>query len=394
MVYTCCTAWGLGMPWKETTPMLERSQFVRAWETGLYTVTELSQDFGISRATAYKWIHRYQDFGDDGLKEKSRRPHNSPRKTPAEIEEAIVALRKKKPRWGPKKIIEVLSNVEPEVRWPAPSTAGEVLKRHGMIKPQKRRRRWRHPGTPPILATRANELWTIDFKGQFRLGDRSICYPLTIQDRWSRYILTCRGLKGPFLVDVKATMEHAFREYGLPVRIRSDNGGPFVSRGIGGLTKLNVWWLSLGIEHERIEKGRPDQNGAHERMHRELKAETANPPAPDISRQEVRFDTFRQEYNYERPHEGIDQKLPGDLWVTSQRPYPAFLDQPEYPISFEQRKVDSSGHFKIRGKACFISEALKGCTIGMKPIDDSIWAIFYSNTLLGRFDERTRRIYE
>ena len=360
----------------------------------MFTVTELSQDFGISRATAYKWIHRYEDFGDDGLKEKNRRPHKSPRKTPAKIEEAIVALRREKPRWGPKKIIKVLSKERPDITWPAPSTAGEVLKRHGMVKPRGKRRRWRHPGTPPILATQANELWTVDFKGQFRLGDRSICYPLTIQDRWSRYVVVCHALKGPFLVDVKETMERAFREYGLPKRIRSDNGGPFVSRGIGGLTKLNVWWLGLGIEHERIEKGRPDQNGAHERMHRELKAETANPPAPDMPRQEILFDAFRQEYNYERPHEGIDQQLPGDLWVPSQRPYSLSLDQPDYPIFFERRKVDSSGHFKIRGKQYFISGALEGCTIGLKPIDDYTWAIFYANTFLGHFDERTRRITE
>jgi hypothetical protein len=204
----------------------------------------------------------------------------------------------------------------------------------------------------------------------------------------------CHGLNGPFLAEVKETMECAFQNYGLPERIRSDNGGPFVSRGIGGLSKLNVWWLSLGIEHERTGKGRPDQNGAHERMHRELKAETANPPASDMTKQEARFDTFRHEYNHERPHEGIGQQRPGKLWVKSSRSYSGSFDPLEYPRSFERRKVDSGGHFKINGVQHFISEALEGCTIGMKPLADATWAIFYANTLLGHFDERTKRIYE
>lgn len=381
------------MPWKDTSPMDERRALIRAWEAGVYSISELSGQYGVSRVTAYKWIQRFLEEGLEGLQDRSRRPISSPRRTSKEVEDAIVAIRKRKQNWGPKKIIARLSKRYPDRPWPAVSTGGEILKRHGLVQPRKRRRQWDHPKPPPITVTRANELHTIDFKGEFRLGDTTICYPLTIQDRWSRFIVGCRALPGPFFNDTKAAMEQIFRDYGLPERIRSDNGTPFASTGIAGLSKLNVWWMSLGIVHERTDKGRPDQNGAHERMHRELKAETTRPPADDMKGQDRSFRVFTDEYNYERPHEGIGQRLPSELWTPSPRPFPSSQPKPEYPGHFEIRKVYDKGRFKFNKQRIFLSEALDGWTIGLEPVDDGIWSIVFFNTLLGRYDERSGKIY-
>jgi transposase InsO family protein len=244
-----------------------------------------------------------------------------------------------------------------------------------------------------LKADRPNELMTVDFKGEFRLGDRSLCYPLTIQDRFSRYVLACQGLPSPRLEDVRAVMERLFRDIGLPERIRTDNGEPFASHGISGLTRLNVWWMRLGIQHERIAKGCPYQNGAHERMHHDLKAETTRPPAKTLSGQQILFDEFVKEYNTVRPHEGISQKRPGDLWIPSHRPYPERLIDPDYPGYFEVRRVRHNGDIKLKGGRCFVSLALAGQLIGLEPIDDGVWSLIFHKTLLGRIDEKTRRVY-
>jgi transposase InsO family protein len=234
---------------------------------------------------------------------------------------------------------------------------------------------------------------TIDFKGEFRLGDTSVCYPLTIQDRFSRYVLTCMGLASPRLDDVRSAMEELFREVGLPERIRTDNGEPFASHGISGLTRLNVWWMWLGIQHERIDKGCPYQNGAHERMHQELKAETTRPPAFSLSGQQLLFDEFVRTYNEVRPHEGIGQQKPSDLWTPSPRTYPERLVDPEYPGYFEVRRVRSGGEIKFKGQMQFVSQALAGQLIGLEPVDDGIWSVIFAKTLLGRFDDRQQRIF-
>ena len=372
--------------------MFERVRFIEVWKTGLFAVKELCEHFAVSRKTGYKWIGRYRAEGHSGLVDRSRAPHGCPHKTPDEIEAAIVAMKEVKPRWGPKKIIHELRRLEPDRRWPAESTAGEVLKRHGLVEKRKRRSKWKHPRVPPIVATRPNELWTIDFKGQFRLGDGSMCYPLTIQDRMSRYVLCCDGLEGPRLLPVMSSMERLFREVGLPERIRSDNGEPFASHGLAGLTRLNVWWMLLGIAHERIDKGRPDQNGAHERMHRELKAETTWPPAATAPGQQILFRDFRGDYNCHRPNEAIDQRRPAELWSPSPRPYPDRLSDPEYPGHFEVRRVRGRGDIKFRGYAQFVSHALAGHLIGLEPVDDGVWSVIFGRTLLGMYDERARRI--
>lgn len=373
--------------------MGERKVFIRAWEAKVFTMTELCEHFGVSRKTGYKWIQRFQEEGLGGLEDRSRAPHSCPHQTPGDLETEIIEMRLKRVRWGPKKIIDELQRTHPDKDWPAISTAGGILDRAGLVKKRKRRRRWQHPGKPTLKADRPNELLTIDFKGEFRLGDKSICYPLTIQDRWSRYVLTCKGLGSPRLDDVRDTMEELFREVGLPERIRSDNGAPFASHGIAGLTRLNVWWMLLGIRHERIEKGRPDQNGAHERMHQEVKADTTRPPAYNLKGQQGLFDEFVKTYNEERPHEGIGQHRPSDLWRPSRRVYPARILEPEYPGHFEVRRVRSGGEIKFKGQLPYLSQALSGQPIGLEPIDDGIWSVVFANTLLGRYDERKRTIF-
>ncbi len=373
--------------------MVQRAVFIEALESGLFTMKELCEHFRVSRKTGYKWLNRYREEGLVGLSDRSRAPHFCPHKTDAEIEAEIIGMKKQWTRWGPKKIIDELARTRPEVRWPAVSTAGDILKRAGLVKKRKRRRRWQHPGKPTLKADRPNELHTIDFKGEFRLGDRSICYPLTIQDRCSRLVLVCKGLSSPRLEDVRQAMEQLFREVGLPERIRSDNGSPFASSGIAGLTRLNVWWMRLGIRHERTEKARPDQNGAHERMHQELKAETTRPPAYRLAGQQVLFDEFVETYNEIRPHEAIGQRRPRDLWHPSPRAFPDRLPEPDYPGHFEVRRVRSGGEIKFKSRMQFVSQALAGQTIGLEPIDDGIWSVVFMNTLLARFDERKRKIF-
>jgi transposase InsO family protein len=373
--------------------MMERMVFIRAWEADVYTMKELCEHFGVSRKTGYKWVNRFQEGDPESLGDRSRAPHTCPHKTSPDVEAAIIGMRRKHKRWGPKKIIKELRTAEPERVWPAVSTAGAILKRAGLVKKRKRRRRWQHPGHSPLKADRPNELMTVDFKGEFRLGDKSVCYPLTIQDRFSRYVMACKGLPSPRLNDVRITMEGLFREVGLPERIRTDNGEPFASHGISGLTRLNVWWMRLGIQHERMDKACPYQNGAHERMHQELKAETTRPPAYSLGGQQILFDDFVREYNQVRPHEGIGQRHPNELWKPSPRPYPEDLDDPEYPGYFEVRRIRTGGEMKFKGRMQFVSQALAGQLIGLEPIDDGVWSVIFCNTLLGRLDERKRKIF-
>ncbi len=381
------------MPWKDTTPMRERSVFIRAWEADVFTMKELCGHFGVSRKTGYKWVNRYREGDVESLADRKPAPHSCPHKTPAEVEAEIIRMKRRHKRWGPKKIIDTLEKAYPKRSWPAVSTAGAILDRAGLVKKRKPRRRWRHPGHPPLKADRPNELMTVDFKGEFRLGDTSLCYPLTIQDRFSRTVLMCNGLPSTRLDDVRSNMEGLFRDVGLPERIRTDNGEPFASHAISGLTRLNVWWMRLGIHHERIDKGCPYQNGAHERMHEELKAETTRPPAFNLRSQQSRFDDFIKEYNEVRPHEGIGQHRPNELWFPSPRPYPERLPDPEYPGYFEVRRVRSGGEMKFKGRMQFVSQALAGQFVGLEPVDDGVWSLVFCETLLGRFDERKQRIF-
>jgi len=381
------------MPWSETTPMTERVRFIADLESTLYTMTELCRCYGISRTTGYKWAERFVADGPRGLEDRSRAPKSCPHQTEAQVVEALVAAREKHPRWGPRKLLAILAKRHPEWSWPAASTAGEILKRHGLVTPRRRRKRSQPAGRPHFEVNSPNDLWTCDFKGQFRTGDRRYCYPLTIVDHHSRFLLGCEGQLSTATAGAWAVFERLFREKGLPRAMLSDNGGPFSSPALCGLSRLSVWWIKLGIQPLRIERGKPEQNGAHERMHRTLKAETARPPAADLPAQQICFDAFRQEFNDQRPHEALGQRAPAEFYEPSPRSYPDPLPQVEYPGHFEVRRVRRNGLIKWQGSDLFLSEVLAGESVGLEEVDDGIWSLHFSGQLLARFDERDRKLH-
>jgi len=310
------------MAWSETNPMKERVLFIDDLESGLYSMTELCELYGVSRKSGYKWAQRYVEEGVEGLRDRSRAPNNCPHRTEKRVVEALLAARRKHPRWGPRKLLAYVSRRQPDWAWPAASTAGDILRRAGLVEPRRRRRRRPSAGRPKVEAHSPNDVWTIDFKGEFLTGDRRYCYPLTVADQCSRYVLGCTALLSTELAGAQPALESHFRKYGLPRAILSDNGTPFSSPAICGLSRFSVWWIKLGIEPLLIQPGRPDQNGVHERMHRTLKAETARPPAGDLSAQQECFDAFLEVFNEERPHEALGQQRPAELYEVSPRAYP------------------------------------------------------------------------
>ncbi len=375
----------------ETNPIEQRRAFVRDHESGQWSMTELCQRYGVTRPTGYLWIARYQEEGESGLVERSRAPGACPHRTSRETERRILALREKY-GWGAKKLLQVLEKRQPEVTWPARSTVNAVLERHGKLRRNRRRRKWSHPGAAALETERPNQVWPADFKGQFKTRDGCYCYPLTVTDHYSRKLLVCRGLLSVRTEGAKPVFRRLFREVGLPEAIRTDNGAPFASTGIHGLCELNVWWMKLGIVHQRIRPSSPQENGQHERMHRDLKREAARPPAANLSSQQRKLDRFRRCYNGERPHDGIDGDLPDERWEPSPRLYPERLAPPEYPNHLEVRRVSAAGTFRLKAKQPFLSNALANEHIGLEEVGDGLWNIVYYETLLGRIDERTRRI--
>ena len=380
------------MPWSETSPMQERARFIDDLESNLYTMTELCERYGISRKTGYKWAERYGEDGFEGLAERSRAPKTCPHRTDERVRSALVTLRRRHPRWGPRKLLGYLARRQPETAWPAPSTVGEILRQEGLVMPRARRRRRSHPGHERREAAAPNDLWSIDFKGQFLTGDRCYCYPLTVVDRHSRYILGCQGLRSISGADTQRVMKRLFRRHGLPAAILSDNGSPFSSQAIQGLSRLSVWWIKLGIEPLLIDRGHPEQNGGHERMHRTLKAETARPPGPHLAAQQQRFNAFRREFNDVRPHEALGQRPPTEYYAPSPRPYPERIGEMEYPGHFEIRRVRTDGTIQWQGERLFLSETVTGELVGLEETDDGVWSLFFGKRLLGRFDEREREI--
>lgn len=383
------------MPWEETTLMEQRARFVEEFDSTLYTVTELCRRYSISRKTAYKWLNRFGQQGEKGLEDRSRAPKTNPSRTPQHLLQPLLDLRHKHPTWGPRKLLAYLHKQEPEQPWPAASTVGDLLKRHGLVQPRKLRRS-RDPLQRRSLTQPAapNEVWSCDFKGQFRTADGWLCYPLTVSDGFSRYLLGVDGLSSVGERESWPVFERLFRTYGLPQVIRSDNGSPFASaRALAGVSRLSVRWLKLGVVPERIQPGHPEQNGCHERMHRDLKQETARPPAEDQAAQQRRFDEFRHVRNEDRPHEALGHKTPAELYWPSPRPYPAKMPEPCYPGHFEVRYVRPGGEIKFRGRYMFLSEALRGERVGLEEFDDGLWSIYFCKLLLGRFDERDFKVY-
>lgn len=380
------------MPWRETSPMEQRLEFVREYESGWFTMTELAAQYGISRKTGYKWLAQYEAAGVLGLQDRSRRPHHHPHAIDPRLVDAIVAIRQRHPHWGPKKLRAVARRRDVDAPWPAESTIALLLKRRGLVGPPHRRR-------PPVPITptrrpmtRPNEVWTTDFKGEFLTGDHRYCYPFTLRDGFSRYVLRCEALTAHTLAVTRPQFERAFAEYGLPDRIRSDNGPPFGGPGLGRLSSLAVWWIRLDIVPERIEPGHPEQNGAHEQFHAVLKAETARPPATTAHAQQRRFTRFCAEYNYERPHEALALTVPAQHYQPSPRPLPRRLPPLEYPGHAEVRRVDQNGYVSWR-RPLFVSAALADEPVAFEEVDDGIWTVSFASIILGRFDERRHQIH-
>lgn len=382
------------MPWRETWPMDQRMQFVTEYQSDLFTMTELAEHYGIARKTGYKWVDRYEAEGVGGLTDCSRRPHHSPQATDADLVEALVAERRRHPRWGAKKLLAVAARRQPEAAWPSRSTVCTLIKQRGLVTPRRRRDRSTHaPASPLAPITAVNEVWTTDFKGEFRTGDGVYCYPLTLRDGFSRFVLRCDALVSRSYEATRRRFERAFAEYGLPERMRSDNGGPFASTGLARLSRLSVWWIRLGIVPERIALGHPEQNGSHEQFHAVLKAETARPPAANAPAQQRRFARFCLEYNHERPHEALADNVPASGYQPSPRSLPPQLPPLEYPGHLEVRRVSSIGQVSWRGAPVFLSEALAGQDVGFEEVDDGLWTVFFASVALGRFDERQRRLH-
>jgi len=368
--------------------MEERLHLVERWDDSGESITELAERFGVSRKTVYKWLKRYQLGGAESLLDRSRRPLTQPGHTPAKIEQWIVDLRYRHSSWGPKKLKSWLERHKPEEEWPARSTIGLILARHGLSGKRKRKRHATPTARPLAEAREPNQVWGIDFKGWFLCGNQQRCEPLTVTDAASRYLLCCQGMNGTTTEAVQAKLELVFRENGMPERMRSDNGSPFASTGVGGMSRLSVWWVKLGIEPERIDPGVPQQNGRHERMHRTLKAETASPPAASMTAQQRRFDAFVEEYNEERPHEALDGKTPADHHRCSAREYPEKLREIEYPEGFELRLADESGKIRWKQARCRVGAALAHEVVGLEEVDDGVWRVWFGPMRLGLLDER------
>lgn len=377
------------MRWKQSCAHEERFRFVEDWKQNEWNFAELCDRYEVSRKTGYKWLERYQAEGLEGLRERSRAPLWHPNQVVLEVEEAVVWARDLHPHWGPEKLKVFLAREAPEVIWPAASTIGVILAREGLVVPRKRRRPAVASAVVGVVEARGpNAVWSVDFKGWFRCECGTRCDPLTISDGFSRFVLRCQALRGEKTALVRPLFQASFQEHGLPDRMRSDNGPPFAATGLGGLSELAVWWIKLGIYPERIPPGRPGHNGRHERMHRVLKEETAQPPAADLRAQQERFDRFRREYNYERPHEALGMKVPADLYVPSPRVYPSRLPEVEYPAGYEVRRVGRCGTMRWASGKVFVSKVLAGETVGLEAVADGCWRLWFSFYELGEFDER------
>jgi len=371
--------------------MEEKLRFVFAYERDEESMKALCERFWVSRETGYVWLRRYRQYGVPGLVEVNRAPLRHPNQTAVAIEEAVLELRQAHMTWGPRKLKRILERDQPARSWPATSTVGEIVKRAGLVVARKKRRRT-EPYTQPLAhADESNRVWCADFKGWFKAADGARIDPLTITDAWSRYLLRCQAVEKTDTERVRAIFEAAFREHGLPEAIRSDNGAPFASSAVGGLSRLAVWWIKLGIVPERIEAGHPEQNGRHERMHRSLKLEVRR--AEDWRAQQRELDRFRSEFNQVRPHEALGMQTPASVYEPSGRAYPTRIPEVEYPDSMLVRTVKSHGHFRWKKHDVFLSEVLWGERIGLLTDDDEIFTVYFAHLPLALFHARTGTLF-
>jgi transposase InsO family protein len=372
--------------------MDQKTQFIADYLRETFSVTELCDMYKVSRKTAYKWIGRYLRQGPAGLEDRSRKPRNSPNRIPEYIEAALLQARTRHPSWGAKKLLPYLAKRFPNEQLPLESTVFEILGRHGMLARKRQRRRIGHPGAPGNSMLAPNDVWCADFKGQFKTGDGRYCYPLTVTDGFSRYLLGCQALPSTAVDGAKPVFTRLFKEFGLPKRIRTDNGVPFATNSLARLSSLSAWWVRLGVMPELIEPGKPQQNGRHERMHRTLKAETTRPPAGNLQAQQRKFNRFQSEYNTERPHEALDMQTPLALYSPSPREMPNRLAPLEYPDRFEVRYVSGNGGVRWNGRWLCVSIVCVGEYVGFEEIDDGLWIVYFGPVKLGRFNERNMRI--
>lgn len=378
------------MPWKETCVMDERTRFIGRLLEG-EKMAALCREFGISRVTGHKIWNRYQQDGNRGLYNRSRAPHKHPNQTPFEVERLIVRLKREKPSWGAPKIRELILRKYSSVKAPSTSTVHSILDRHDLVRKKRKRNKFKATASYLSAPTKPNDLWCTDFKGQFRMKNRKYCFPLTLTDYASRFLLVCESLEGTSESPCFPIFEQAFKEYGLPAAIRSDNGVPFASgNSLWNLSKLSVWWIRLGIRLERIKPGNPQQNGRHERMHRTLKAEATHPPGANLLQQQEKFDAFTQHFNNERPHQALDMNRPADLYQKSSRTYAGLTDI-TYPGYDRALLITNCGRICIGRKLkVHISKAFANQPVGLKQVDAGTWQVDFMSYTLGYFDEMSR----
>jgi transposase InsO family protein len=374
------------VPWKETGPMEERTKFILLYQHDGWSMSDLCEMFEISRKTGYKWLNRYERIGVTGLQELSRAPYRHPNAVSPEIEAAIVHLKQQRMKRGPKKVLQMLQMKHPDIHWPVPSTVGAILKRHDLVRPRGRSRKSSPYEQPFLGLDRPNAVWSADLKGWFETGDKQRCDPLTITDNYSRFLIRCRVVRPTSFDAIQPVFTSAFYEYGLPDAIRTDNGSPFATTTVGGLSRLSVWWIKLGIIPERITPGKPQQNGRHERMHRTLKDEAISPPQPTSRQQQIAFDRFRQEYNHERPHEAIGQRCPADIYRASHRSYPLRLSEMIYPDDMKIHRVKSQGDISWKNHHVYLADILAGETVGMRQVAEHLWDIYFGPIRLAQLD--------
>ena len=378
------------MPWQECYKMDERLRFVARLLDG-EKMAALCREFDVSRKTGYKIFQRYKACGLEGLTDRSRRPYRQANQLPLQIEKLIVQLKRERPSWGAPKIREKLRRLHSDMQTPAISTVHAVLDRHGLVS-RGRKRRYKAQGTTLSKPRLPNDLWCADYKGEFMLADRRYCYPLTITDFASRYLLCCEALSTTKEIYAFTVFERVFKEFGLPKAIRTDNGVPFASpHALFGLSKLAVWWLRLGIHIERIKPGHPEQNGRHERMHLTLKKETTKPAAQNFLQQQAKFDDFIDYYNDERPHQALDMKYPAELYLPSPRPYRG-LSQLDYPFHDRTITVTHCGRICFGRRKINLSTVFAGQNVGVKEVSNKIWLVSFMDYDLGFFDHETGRL--
>ena len=370
--------------------MNERVKFIARYLQKDEPFSTLCDLAGVSRKTGYKWVERYEAGGVAALEDRSRAPQSHPHAVPAEIVELILAARRRHPRWGPRKLLVLLRRQQPMRAWPVASTVGDILLKHGLVRRRRRRRCSAPYGERLGDYAAPNAIWCADFKGHFPVGEAR-CHPLTIMDGFSRYLLRCQAMPRPLSAPVQAVFTAAFREFGLPQAIRTDNGAPFSTLAPGGLSRLAVWWIRLGIRPERILPGRPDQNGRHERMHSTLKADTARPPRGSMRAQQRCFERFRHEYNHERPHEALASATPASQYQPSLRSYPRQLPHPEYPAHFRVERAYPNGVISFCETQWYLSNCLAGELVGLEEVDDNRWTVYFGPIELGVLDVRSAK---